>query len=68
MTETIFTTATVYGHGTIHVPVKIQKLLGLKDGDLVVFVQKGTDIVIRPAVLESTKSKPKVQLQEFGKD
>ncbi len=39
--------------GQITIPVTVRKLLGLKDGDKVIFVQEGKNIIIQNAATEA---------------
>lgn len=62
----------VYSKGKTTLPIELKKYLGIKDGESVLYIQKGNDIVIttRRLLIErvqqiAKKSKVKYDLDDF---
>jgi len=56
-TRVIIGISKMYQHGKIQVPADVRKLLELKDGDRIYFIQTGTDDVLiekAPKIIKAT--------------
>ena len=51
------TSAKITSKGQITVPLKVRTALGVKEGDKLVFEQKGDEMVVRPQKRESSFAK-----------